>query len=189
MDLSGEFFESGKIYHIYSRAIGKEVLFLTDENFNYFLKRYDDHCAEMFETLAYCLIPNHFHFLVRVKDGSFNDEVVKKFSNFLNSYSKAFNKSNDRSGALFQRKFKRKIISSEPYLTRIILYIHLNPFKHKLVEDFRKWKYSSFNSYSTELPTKINKEVGLEWFGGLQEFLKMHQDIKEDYLPADFFLE
>lgn len=189
MDLAGEIFESGKIYHSYSKAIGKEVLFLNDENFKYFLKRYDDYCAEIFETLAYCLIPNHFHFLVRVKDGSSNNVVVKKFSNFLNSYSKAFNKSHDRSAALFQRKFKRKIISSESYLTRIIMYIHLNPFKHKLVEDFRKWKYSSFNSYSTQLPTKITREVGLEWFGGLQEFLKMHQEIKVDYLSNDFLLE
>jgi len=57
------------------------------------------------------------------------------------------------------------------------------------VEDFRKWKYSSFNSYSTQLPKKITREVGLEWFGSLQEFLKMHQEIKVDYLSNDFLLE
>jgi REP element-mobilizing transposase RayT len=189
MSFAGDFFETGKFYHIYSKAVGNELLFTNDDNFKFFLKKYDEYCFEMFETLAYCLIPNHFHFLVRIKEGRSNEEVVKKFSDFLNSYSKAFNKANERNGALFQRKFKRKIISSEAYLTRIILYIHLNPFKHKLVEDFRKWKYSSFNSYSKELPTKINKKVGLEWFGGLQAFLKIHNEIKEDYLLDDFLLE
>ena len=71
----------------------------------------------------------------------------------------------------------------------MILYIHLNPLKHRLVEDFRIWKYSSFASYSKELPTKINKDVGLEWFGGLQAFLEIHNEIKEDYLLDDFLLE
>ncbi len=161
MDLAFDFFESGKIYHIYSKAVGNELLFISDENFKYFRKRHDEYCSEMFETIAYCLIPNHFHLLVLVKEGRSNDDVVKKFSDFLNSYSKAFNKANERNCALFQRKFKRKLISSEAYLTRIILYIHLNPFKHRLVEDFRTWKYSSFNSYSKELQTKVKKEIGL----------------------------
>ena len=107
------FFEPERVYHIYSKAIGNELLFLSDENFKYFLKKVNEYCFEIFEILAYCLIPNHFHFLVRVKAGISNEDVVKKFSDFLISYSKAFNKANERNGVLFQRKFKRKIISSE----------------------------------------------------------------------------
>lgn len=82
MGFAGDFFESGKIYHIYSTAIGNELLFLSDENYKYFLKRYDDYCSDIFETLAYCLIPNHFHFLVKIKEGKTTEEVLKHFQIF-----------------------------------------------------------------------------------------------------------
>ncbi|MEP1088334.1 transposase [Algoriphagus sp.] len=189
MEKGQDVLESGKLYHIYSRAIGKELLFLNEENYKFFLKKYDQYCSSIFETIAYCLIPNHFHLLVRIKDDIANEVVVRDFSNFLNSYSKSFNNTNGRRGGLFQRKFKRKLIDREPYLSRIILYIHLNPVKHEIVDDFSEWQFSSYNSYCTNKPSKIFRELGLEWFGGIEEFQKIHQEIEKDYLPEDLRLE
>lgn len=189
MKNSTETFESGKIYHLYSRSIGNHELFLRDENYKFFLSRYSLYCDKYFETIAYCLIPNHFHFLVRVRDNQHDLEIVKTFSNFLNCYAKAFNKSIDRNGSLFQRKFKRKLIDNEIYLSRIILYIHLNPIKHGLVLKLNEWRYSSFVSYCTEKTSKVSRELGLEWFGGIPGFLKIHESIMEEYLPSKYILE
>ena len=184
-----DFFESGKIYHVFSRAIGNEILFKEPENYRFFLEKFDFYCGHLIETLAYCLIPNHFHFLVRINENASNQEVVKSFSDFLNSYTKCFNKTSERNGGLFQRKFKRKLISDEDYLTRIVLYIHWNPIKHNLTDDFSLWKYSSYRAYLSEKPSKINRNLVLEWFGSKEEFKKFHLNNLQAYFPEELKLE
>ncbi|WP_243431549.1 transposase [Algoriphagus lutimaris] len=164
-------------------------MFLSDENYIYFLEKFGLYCSDCFETIAYCLLPNHFHFLVRVKPNQEDKEIVQSFSNFLNSYAKAFNKAMDRNGSLFQRKFKRKLIENDSYLSRIILYIHLNPIKHGLVKKTNDWKYSSFGAYYSDNHSKISKELGLGWFEGLSEFLKIHENSVEEYLPVEYQLD
>jgi putative transposase len=110
--------------------------------------------GEKFETLAYYLIPNHFHFLVKIKPTFSNEQVVKSFADFQNSYTKSINKAFSRKGSLFQRKFKRKKINSENYFSQIIIYIHSNPVKHELTKSLFGWKYSSLKSYlSKKLPS------------------------------------
>ena len=189
MKNSTEFFEANKTFHLYSRSIGNQNLFLSDGNYIYFLEKYAHYCGDCFETIAYCLLPNHFHFFVRVKSNQEDKEIVKSFSNFLNSYAKAFNKAMGRSGSLFQRKFKRKLVDNDSYLSRIILYIHLNPIKHGLVKKAKDWKYSSFGAYYSDKPSKISKELGLGWFGGISEFLKIHENSVEEYLPVKYQLD
>jgi putative transposase len=184
-----DIFEPEGIYHIYNRAIGKEKLFLSEENYVYFLTKYQHYLGEKFETLAYCLIPNHFHFLVKIKPTFSNEQVVKSFADFQNSYTKSINKVFSRKGSLFQRKFKRKKIDSEEYLSQIIIYIHLNPVKHHLTKSAFDWKYSSFNSYFSEKPTKLNRSLGLDWFGGVEGFRVSHQENVEIYLPVDYQME
>jgi len=184
-----ETFESGKIYHVYSRSIGDQNLFLSDENYKFFLAKYLKYCEECCETIAYCLLPNHFHLLVRIKENQQDKKIVDSFSKFLNSYAKAFNKSIGRNGGLFQRKFKRKLIDDDNYLSRIILYIHLNPIKHGLVRKVKDWKYSSFGAYCTDKTSRVSRNFGLEWFGDVSEFLKIHESMKEDYLPEAYLLE
>jgi putative transposase len=60
--------EPQNTYHIYNRANGSEKLFLSDDNYRYFLKKYDEYTTPIVDTFCYCLMPNHFHFLVRVKE-------------------------------------------------------------------------------------------------------------------------
>jgi putative transposase len=184
-----DIFEPESIYHIYNRAIGDERLFRNQENYFYFLEKYQHYLGEKLDTLAYCLIPNHYHFLVKIKEDSSNDLIVKAFSDFQNSYSKSFNKAFGRNGALFQRKFKRKKIATEDYLSRIIIYIHQNPVKHQLAKDPIDWKYSSLKSYFSEKPSKLDRRLVLDWFGGLEGFQKYHKANSELYLPEELILE
>lgn len=107
--------ESDYYYHIYNHAISKENLFLSDDNYRFFLEKYKKYIPQIAETFAYCLMPNHFHFVIRIKSGPFyfsenqnltNSEFFKEessylsqtFGNLFNSYSKAFNKQQGRKG-------------------------------------------------------------------------------------------
>ncbi|MCF6359136.1 MAG: transposase [Cyclobacteriaceae bacterium] len=54
-------------YHIYNRANGNENLFRSDENYEYFLKKWGEYISDIADTYAYCLMPNHFHFLIKTK--------------------------------------------------------------------------------------------------------------------------
>jgi REP element-mobilizing transposase RayT len=83
MSNSLDVFEEDKIYHIYSRAVGNDLLFIEKKNYQFFLDKYDQFCSKVFTTLGYCLMPNHFHFLVQVKPEIENHQVVKVFSDFL----------------------------------------------------------------------------------------------------------
>lgn len=105
-------FEENRFYHIVNHAVGNEKLYRHDENYHFFLRKYAAHTQDIFETYAYCLMPNHFHLLVRVKafeelsksenfTGDIHKSVMQKVSNLLNSYAKAYNKMYDRKGALF----------------------------------------------------------------------------------------
>ena len=149
---------SDSIYHIYNRANGNELLFKTEDNYRYFLQKYDSYISLIAETYCYFLMPNHFHFLVRIKGENdltenFKDKIRKdnhkdqtgfknlsglvsrQFSNLFNAYSKAFNKQQNRKGSLFIRPFKRKQVTDEQYLKKLVLYIHYNPVEAGLAKN------------------------------------------------------
>jgi REP element-mobilizing transposase RayT len=184
-----DIFEVGEMYHIYSRTIGNEMLFRNDDNYAYFMKKFSYYLDDKLETLAFCLLPNHFHLLVKVKENTTNELIVKGFSDFLNAYSKSINKVFGRNGALFQRKFKRKKIDTEEYLTRIVIYIHLNPVKHGLSRDPSEWKFSSYRSYLSKSQIKLNRELVIKWFGGINGFITAHDSNTDLFLPEEFTLE
>lgn len=182
-------FLPGHFYHVFSRTVGRELLFQNEENCKYFLQKYQSVCSVHFSTLAYCLLPNHFHFLLQVREDSESQAALQAFSNFLNGYSKAYNKLYDRHGTLFQRKFKRKKIGQDAYFSQVIIYIHQNPQKHGFTDDFRSWKFSSYPSFLSQKPTNLDRCVVLEWFGGIEGFQKSHQQKQDMDMPEEFSLE
>jgi REP element-mobilizing transposase RayT len=162
--MNSDSLQPGEFYHIFSRTIGSELLFRSDENYSFFLKKYLKHCGEQFLTFAYCLLPNHFHFLVQVKENTTSEQALSSISNFLNSYSKAYNKLYERHGGLFQRKFKRKQIAKDSYLSQVMIYIHQNPQNHGIIEDFQKWKYSSYQALISSKATHLERKCSrLVW--------------------------
>lgn len=104
-----------------------------------------------------------------------DDYLSQQFSNFFNAYAKSINNAYDRTGSLFQHPFGRVPITSDRQFWNVIAYIHQNPQKHKFVDDFRDWKWSSYGVLLSEKPTKLNRGVVMEWFGGKQEYLDLHE--------------
>ena len=106
--------------------------------------------------------------------------LEKAFKDFFISYAKSINKSYDRTGSLFQTKFKRKEISDDSYFTTIIQYIHSNPIKAKLCNDYKDYKYSSYNAIIENGNTLVKRAEVLEWFGNKEIFIKVHEARKLD---------
>jgi putative transposase len=210
-----DFYESG-IYHVFNRTNNKETLFITDENRLFFLRKYDEYLSPYLETYAWCLLPNHFHLLVKVKsiteinmylntfdsklltltekkfqkeDISFSELIEHSFKRFFQCYALAFNKVYKRNGNLFYKPFKRIEIDKESHFTQAIIYIHVNAAKHGLIKDLSKWKWSSWHSYLTESPTKLRRQEVLEWFGGKDQFIQLHEEMTDYYNEGDISIE
>jgi len=101
--------EHGCFYHIYNRGNNSEVIFKEEENFLYFLILLKKHISPIAEIYAYCLLNNHFHLLIKIKENENNEiKYEQSFSNIFNAYAKAYNKKYNRTGKLFEERFKRK---------------------------------------------------------------------------------
>jgi REP element-mobilizing transposase RayT len=176
--------EWGQTYHIYSRGNNRENVFFEERNYPYFLRLYGEHIQPIAETYAYCLMRNHFHLLIRVRDqeevaaiqgqSAANRKPSQCYSNLLNAYTRSVNQSHGRTGSLFERPFGRKLVTADSYLSWLVIYIHCNPQKHRFVADFREWPYSSYHSLLAAKPTRLRREEVLAWFGGVAGFVALH---------------
>ena len=184
-------FEEGKFYHIYNRTIDKKPMFATEGNQQFFLNKLQLYLLDVADIYAYCLLDNHFHLLIRIKENLNNFKlakltkgiaempethqiVSKQFRVLFQSYALAFNKQHNRFGTLFQTPFKRALVDDDSYFTQLIYYIHSNPQKHNLTNDFRHWRWSSYKGIISAKPSRLMKEEVIKWFGNEQEFIKFH---------------
>lgn len=182
----------GTFFHIYNRGNNGENIFTHERNYAYFLELWWKHTYQVFETWAFCLLRNHFHiagFFKTKEDltGLKIKEPSQYFSNFFNAYSRGLNIANQRTGALFERPFKRIPVDSEAYLMRLIVYIHQNPQKHKFEDDFRDWNYSSYHELTGNIPTRLQRDQVLQLFGSHEDFVRIHQEIQplEDFYDEE----
>lgn len=190
--------EPGKYYHLYTHANGSENLFRSEENYHYFLKQYKKYIMPVADTMAYCLMPNHVHFLLRLKYSSesntshnadnpiSNRKVTQPFSNLFNSYTKAYNKRYSRMGSLFIPNFKRKEITADSYFTNVIVYIHRNPVHHGFATSPDNWRWSSYTGILNNHQDLINPQYAIEWFGNKEEFIRLHQQTEPNQNLQDF---
>lgn len=180
-------FEPNSYYHIVNHAVGDENLFRTEENCYFFLNKYSNYMPSVCDTLVYCLMPNHIHFLIKTHPEEtlinhhkykfdFHKLIMQELSNLLNSYAKAYNKLNKRKGALWVDFTKRFLIDSDSYLTSTINYIHQNPIKHGFVATAEDWKFSSFTSMISDKPTLLKRKEVINLFGSSQDFLEFHKN-------------
>ncbi|MBU2926858.1 oxygen-dependent coproporphyrinogen oxidase [Winogradskyella psychrotolerans] len=181
-----ELLKKENYYHIYNRGINSETIFQDENNMAYFLKLVSKYLSPKVNILAYCLLNNHFHFTIEVT--SETKEVNQAFSNLFNAYTKAYNKQNFRTGALFERPFKRKQIKDENYLKQLILYIHKNPENHKIVEDFQTYKFSSYKSFFSEKETLISRKklYIIQLFDTLENFRSTHSNKTSTELNMEY---
>jgi putative transposase len=186
----------GKYYHIYNHAVGEECLFREPENYRFFLRKYSDYIHPLCQTYAWCLMPNHFHFLIKVREEecffeidpslSLMDDrgevisklVMQNFSNFFNSYAKSYNRKYNRKGALFIDYLRRTEVKSSVYFSRLVYYIHNNPVHHGFCRTMFDWEFSSLHAHISQKETKIERTSARDWFGGDDSFVSYHKDHK-----------
>ncbi|MEX2569261.1 MAG: transposase [Cyclobacteriaceae bacterium] len=147
--------QQDKLYHFYNQGNNRERIFFSTENYLYFLGKFRKYVWPHCQVLAYCLMPNHFHFLinttkasvVEAKVGSLDIPALNNgFRQLLSSYAQAINKQEGRSGSLFRQKTKAKLLeeSDEHYPFICFNYIHQNPLRAGLVSKLEDWEFSSF---------------------------------------------
>ena len=201
-------FVPGEFYHLYNRGTEKREIFLdnTDRERLLVLLYLCNNAAPVdlksqgrtLEEIAkikrentlvdiamYCFMPNHFHLLVRAKD----EKGVSRFmQKMLTAYTMYFNKKYERTGALFQGKFKAKQVSGDNYLKYLISYIHLNPIKIldpqwkengikdriQAKEFLHSYTYSSYLDYISSSPRLHGKILNME-------VLPTYSESKEDF--------
>ena len=179
-----ETLEKDHYYHIYNKGINGTSIFFNEQNKVYFLKQFNYYLSGSVSIYAYCLMDNHFHFVIKINHET--ELVTQKFSNFFNSYVKSVNKENDRTGSLFEKHFKRIRLENEDYLRNLIIYVHLNPKNH-LDENFEDFKYSSYQSFLSAKTTKLEREEVLELFGGIDNFIFCHKQKESDLTEKHTF--
>ena len=106
--------------------------------------------------------------------------VSEKFRRLFISYSQAIKKQETIRGNLFSRPFKRLMIEDEEYLKYLAFYIHFNPVKHNISDDFKKYRYSSYTAIISNSETSLNKKLLLEIFGGREDFINYHNYYHEE---------
>ena len=168
----------GSYYHIYNRGNNRENIFIEERNYSYFLRLWAKHIEPIAETLVYCLMFNHFHALVHIKEGNKGNTKLpsQAFSNLFNAYARTINMTYGRTGALFQRPFGRIEVTSNDYLIHLTIYIHHNPQKHRFVQDFRDWSHSSYQAILSDKATRLARQMLLGIFEGRANFEAAHRD-------------
>lgn len=199
---------TGEVYHVFNRGIDRRITFSNKREFTravqainfyrfahprinlgkfltleknkkeLFLKNLET-SSPLVEILAYCLMPNHFHFLLRQVE----DKGISKFiSNFINSYTRYFNTKNERDGGLFLNQFKAKRIETDEQLIHVCRYIHLNPYTGFIISSFKElehYPWSSLTDY-LEMTGFSSKENILSFFPDLAAFKAFTQN-QADY--------
>lgn len=194
-----KYYVSDGLYHVYNRGVEKRIIFQDTQDYKVFLKYLKEYLSkppdiqsvkttftlqgESFQgipyqlknyhnkviLLAYCLMPNHFHLLLKQTDKTFLEKFMRSFAT---RYSVFFNKKYKRVGKLYQGPYKAVLVQDERYLLHLSRYIHLNPSEY--TSDLTK-AYSSYADYLGLRKTKwVKPDLILSYFNKslLPEFTK-----------------
>lgn len=169
----------GHFYHFYNRGAHQLSIFRESANYLFVLRKVKHYCG-MFDLspIAYCLMPNHYHFLVR-QDGEHPAGLLPR--RVFNSYSKAYNKRYGHSGTLFEDNYKVIQVQHEGHLLHLCRYIHANPVKHGLADDAADWPYSNYLEWIDQRPgTLVDRDFTRAHFPSPQTY----QAFVEDYVAT-----
>lgn len=222
------------IYHVLNRGVDKRKIFLDDQDYfrfvhdlfefnnqdsinnNYYYFQNSNVIARRYinekeprkllvEIMAFCLMPNHYHLLLKPKV----ENGMTKFMKRLNmGYARYFNEKYERSGTLFQGRYKSVVIENEAHFLHIPYYIHLNPLD-LIVPEWRERKLKNFNKavnflksyrWSSHLDylgiknfsSVTQREFLLNFFGGISSYESSLKDWLRDLNIGniqDFILE
>lgn len=137
-----------KLYHLYNRGNNRETIFYSPENYRFFLTKLRRYLTPHLRILAWCLMPNHFHLLVQVRENADLSRCSTDLRLLLSSYTRAIQRQYSRTGSLFQQHTKAKELDSNEYALACFCYIHQNPLRAGLVRDPVQWIWSSYLDYA-----------------------------------------
>ena len=185
-------FKSDSLYHIYNRGNNKKRIFYHNDNYIFFLQKIRNHLKPHCHILAYCLMPNHFHLLIKTFDNDNGQEISKAIGIILRSYTQVINKKQNSVGSVFQQKTKAKYLEAT-YINYPFIcfnYIHQNPLKAGIVNRLENWDYSSFKDYvGLRKGTLCDKELArqiLDLPPNPLEFYKLAYLMISDDLVSNF---
>ncbi len=163
-------------FHVYNRGVCRNEKFFSVRNYCYFLQRARLYLnANSIEIISYCLMPNHFHFILLQKHPETISDFIKSV---CNGYVKAINNEQSRSDHLFEGKYKLKLIDTNEYLLHLSRYIHLNPVRAKLVQQAEDWEFSSCREY---YGLREDKSISLQIIQSQTESGTNYRKFVEDY--------
>ena len=176
--------------------------FSQSANYRHFLSLYARYVEPIADTYAYCLLPNHFHLLVRVKEAEEQQRTLEtrvptarvlkpsqQFANLFNAYAKAINKAYGRTGSLFENPFERIRVTADAHFAHLTVYIHCNPQKEGIVTEFCDWPFSSYHAMLSTKPTRLKRDDVLAWFDGLEGLVAAHKLGTEEAHIAPLLLD
>ncbi|MFN8445063.1 MAG: transposase [Caldilineaceae bacterium] len=157
-------FVQGQYYHVFNRGINRQSIFRDDDDFIAFLTRIKKHCIRFkIVVIAYCLMPNHFHFLMR-QDGEI--PVRKAIELTGNGYVQHYNHRHKRTGTLFEGRFKALLVDDDEYIHHLCRYIHGNPVKDGFALRPELWSYSNYQEWcGTRNGTLVDRTFITDHFG------------------------
>jgi len=189
----------GRYFHIYNRGVNGESIFRDNKDYFFFIEKLEEYVKKVATIHAYCLLRNHFHILVYIKENATEPkrdgkagitlDFSKQLGYFFNKYAQAFNRRHERKGSLFTSPFRRKLIESDLYISSVIFYIHANAQHHGFVTDFREWPYSSYPQIIDGGSTLINPSWLFDWFGDKKMFIRFHESNKVLMEESQWVLE
>jgi REP element-mobilizing transposase RayT len=200
-------FQPGNLYHVYNQGNNRQLIFNTNEDFLNFAGFTRKYLLPFTEIVAWCLMPNHFHFILSadersnkiVRQGGNNIDIVTNgIRKLLSGYARVYNNKYHRIGSLFRPKTKSKCLTdissdvsfkkkykAEEHYSACFHYIHQNPLKAGLVEKLEDWEYSSFKDYAgMRNGTLCNKELATKLcLYSSSDFIEVsYKQIPDDFL-------
>lgn len=188
-------FVNGQIYHVYNRGTEKRTIYESTRDYQRFIKSMSyyriqgpkpkfslffyprakkiDFSKKIITILAYCLMPNHFHLLVKQEVDGGITEFVSKLSN---SYTKYYNTKHKRIGPLFQGEFKSVLVESDEQLVHVSRYIHLNPLVSYLTKNLDSYTWSSYNEYINNAPKYCSTSEIMGFFKNPEDYIQFILD-------------
>jgi putative transposase len=187
------------------RSIDGLQLFQSEENRPFYLRQFALYFQPVADCLAFSLLENHSHFIIKVKhskdlfasvsaisrqfrtnsmqvflNDTLNEQLVTKMverqvNSFMISYAKEINRLFARKGGLFQSPFRRSLITNDQYLQHAIIYTHANAQKHGIVNDFKEYPFTSYHEILAGSSQNVDADLVLNLFGGKEMYIHLHE--------------
>ena len=171
-------FAQGCYYHLYNRGANRNTIFTCNDDYWDFLNRLRTNAVRYAApVIAYCLMPNHFHLLVRQESDTCAGLMVQCT---CNGYAQAFNRRRQHNGTLFQGRYQSILVNNDEYLRHLCRYIHTNPVKDGFALQPELWPYSNYATWISQCSDQeIDRSFLQEFFGSSERYRSFVADWTE----------